>query len=79
MRKRNNGYFYKLCTINGVTYVQIWRKSAERIGSGFYVRSCGTADKLQESLVRLEELEKQTKEIAGNLTKISEGKTNDSD
>lgn len=61
MRKRNNGYFYKLCNINGVTYVQIWRKSAERAGSGFYVRSCGTAEELMKKLDRLKEIDGEEK------------------
>lgn len=70
------GFTFKMCNIKGVTYIQIWQRNDR---GNFYVRSCGTADQLQKNLVRLEELEKQTKEVAENLTKISEGKNNEKD
>lgn len=74
IKHKNNGYFYKLCNIKGVIYMQIWKKSPASSGAGTYIRSLGTAERLQESLVKYEKEHNKTKELAENLTKISEGK-----
>lgn len=65
-------HYYKRCKVNGEVYMQVWRRVQD--GKDEFVRSLGSADKLLKKLVRLESKEIQTKELAENLTKISEGK-----
>lgn len=65
-------FYYKKCKVNGSTYMQVWRRVPD--GKDEFIRSLGSAGKLLRNLVRLESLENQTKQIADNLTKVSEGK-----
>lgn len=66
--KNKGEYSYRINKTNGEKYLQIWRKLDD--GREEFVRSCGSASKLLKILVMAEELEKKTKEIAENLTKI---------
>lgn len=43
------GYYYKISKVKGNSYLQIWK-------DGKFVRSCGSAKKLEEKLVRLENM-----------------------
>ena len=46
----NQDYYFKTSKVKGNSYLQIWKY-------GKFIRSCGSATKLNEKLVRLEELE----------------------
>lgn len=56
-------YYYKVSKVKGNTYLQIWQY-------GKFIRSCGSAIKLNEKLVRLEELEFKDKTKLKNKTNI---------
>lgn len=62
-------YYYKKNKSNGSVYMQIWKKN--KSGKDLFVKSVGKAEKLLADLVRLEKLEKQTKEYKEMLTKIN--------
>jgi predicted nucleic acid-binding OB-fold protein len=74
--RKISGFFYKICKTNGEVYIQIWERTEN--GNRF-VRSCGTAEKLCNNLVRLDSLKELTKKTGQNLTKISEGKDFEND
>ena len=63
-------YYYKKSKVDDIVYMQIWNKVNKK---SKFVRSCGTASKLNQKLVRLAYLEKQTKiyqEIATKLLSL---------
>ncbi len=55
------GYYYKTSKVKGNTYLQIWK-------DGEFIRSCGSAIKLNEKLVRLENLENIQSDKTKNTT-----------
>ena len=70
------GLFFKKSKVNATDYMQIWKHNGKK---GEFVRSCGSAKKLNADLVELDKLRKQTKDLEEFSTKIlsSEKKEND--
>ena len=58
MRKKPGKYYYKKNITNGEEYLQIWKRDSDK---DYYVGTIGSATKARKILVRLRDLEEQTK------------------
>jgi hypothetical protein len=69
-----SNYYFKRNKTNGSVYMQIWKKVVN--GKDEFVRSIGKPEKVLNDLVRLDDLEKQTKKYEEMLTKDLRGGKN---
>jgi hypothetical protein len=71
MMVRDETYYFKMSKVNGVLYLQVWKKN--KMGKHEFLVSGGNAKKVYEKLVRCKELEGQTKILKEIETKLSMG------
>jgi hypothetical protein len=66
--KNKEDLYFKFNKTNEETYIQIWKRVKGE--KDLFLMSCGSARKLYNKLVRLAELEEQTKNLEEFKTKI---------